>query len=287
MSFISFAQLGLYVFLLSSCQSSSSQEGKEGTVTSMSSYIDLEKRESISLPKELEEISGHTFVKGNDDIVYCVQDENGIVYAFNLKTNTIERMINFGADGDYEGITNDGINFYVLKSNGDIYSFPILSDSNTVVSKVFKNTYGKGEYESLGIDTVKHELVVLCKSCKVDRKKAQSTGYILSYNTGGDITLERPFEVNLAEAKKLDSKFPKVFNPSAITKKYSSDEWYILSSIDKLIVITDANFQPKTVVPFSRKQYEQPEGIAFDSKEILYISSEKGDEASGMIYKIK
>lgn len=287
MNIINIAKFGFYIALLSACHSTSSS-GEHKQVNSIQQQgFDLNNREAISLPAALEEVSGHTFLPAKEDVLYAIQDENGIVYAFNLKTKQIEDTIPFGPDGDYEGITTDGTNFYVLKSNGDIYSFPVQGTPNIADVKVFKNTFGKGEYESLGIDTVRKELVVLCKSCKDDRKKAQSTGYLLKYDQNGDITVDRPFIVDLAAAKSLDSKFPKVFNPSAITKKHSSDEWYILSSIDKLLLITDANFQPKAVLPFSRKHYEQPEGIAFDSKENLYISSERGGESSGMIYKIK
>lgn len=284
---INIVYIGLGMLTLNACQSRNSSENKVNPDSTLAYIVDLGKRDSFELPAQLDEISGHTFLPDNDDIVYCVQDENGIVYGYNLKTEQIVDSILFGPDGDYEGITNDGTNFYVLKSNGDIYSFPVQHKGKQVDTKVFYNLVGKGEYESLGIDTVNGRLAILCKSCKGDRKQNHLTGYLMNYDVNGNVTLAHSFVINNEDIVALYPDFPKVFNPSAITKRNSSDEWYILSSIDKLILITDADFNPKGVIPFSRKMYEQPEGIAFDNQGNLYISSEKGDESTGMLYKIK
>jgi len=286
---IGFLKVGLCVLLFSACQPSAVKVDNNNNSHAKTSTIDidLENRISFSLPKELEEISGHTFLPNNDSIVYCIQDENGIVYGYDLNTEKISQRLAFGKDGDYEGITNDGKHFYVLRSDGTIYSFPISGGSQADNPKVFENLLGKGEYESLGIDTAKKQLIVLCKSCKVDKGNRQSTGYILDYNEHGSITLANSFTINLHDVSKIAPKFPKTFNPSAITRKVSSNEWYILSSIDKVMLITNATFSPVAVIPFSRKLYEQPEGIAFDSQGDLYISSERRDRASAMLYKIK
>jgi len=275
-------------FVLSACQPSSVkvEQATEDTLAKERG-LDLTNRTSFSLPAELEEISGHTFLPNNDTIVYCIQDENGIVYGYNLNTETVSQRLTFGKDGDYEGITNDGKNFYVLRSDGTLYSFPISNDTKVTESKVFTNLLGKGEYESLGIDTAKKQLVVWCKSCKIDKGDRQSTGYVLDYDEQGAVALGKSYNIDLKEVAKLAPKFPKTFNPSAITKNVSSNQWYLLSSIDKVILITDSTFKPIEVIPFSRKLYEQPEGIAFDNQGNLYISSERRDRASAMLYKIK
>ena len=289
MELFTISKVILTAVLLNACSpNTSSQTSKveEKETSSKNPSLDLDQRIEFSLPTDLEEVSGHTFVNGDDNIVYAIQDEKGVVYAFNLTSKTIERTIEFGSKGDYEGITNDGVNFFVLKSNGDLYTFPVQSKA-FVTPKVFKNLVKKGEYESLGIDTTKKQLFVLCKECKADRKARQSTGYILDYNNEGNITLSSTFSIDLNEILKLDSRFPRTFNPSAMTKKTSTNEWYIISSIDKVLLVTDHNFMPLQLIPFSRKNYEQPEGLAFDSKENLYISSEMGEEQAGMLYKIK
>lgn len=286
MGILNLVNISLCFFLLNSCQSPSDGQQKNNDSAVTTSTINLENRESFSLPPELDEISGHIFLPNNDNIVYCVQDELGTLYGFDLSNQQVVSTKKFADKGDFEGVTTDGKNFYVLKSNGNIYSFSV-DEAEIVEPKIAKVGLGKGEYESLAIDTVKKQLIVLCKSCKEDKGNKQSTGYLLNYTDNGDVTLDKPFIINLEEASAISSSFPRVFNPSAITKKVSTNEWYILSSIDKLILITDADFKPKEVIPFSRKLYEQPEGLAFDSKEKLYISSEKGDNASAMIYKIK
>lgn len=286
MGIIGFLQIGLCMLLLNACQSNLPKDNNAADTDTSSIGIDLENRTPYALPSELDEISGHTFLPTIDDVVYCVQDENGIVFAYDLNKQCISHRLTFGDNGDYEGITNDGRNFYILRSDGTIYSFPIGKEAKVNNNKVFKKLLGKGEYESLGIDTIKRQLAVLCKSCKVDKGSRQSTGYLLDYSQDGDIKLSTTFTIDLDDIAKLMPRFPKTFNPSAITKKVSTNEWYILSSIDKVLLIADSTFKPVAVIPFSRKLYEQPEGLAFDSKGNLYISSEKRDHSSAMLYKI-
>lgn len=287
MGIFSFINIAICLITLNACQSNFSADNKANVDSTIHYAIDLEKRHSFELPSQLDEVSGHTFVPTNNDIAFCIQDENGIVFGFDLRSRSITSTIAFGPDGDYEGITNDGINFYVLKSNGSIYSFPISTKDQKVNAKSFNKLLGKGEYESLGVDTVNKQLVILCKSCKADRKKNQLTGYRLNYDQNGNVSLANSFIIDNNQVRENYADFPRVFNPSAVTKNYATGEWYVLSSIDKLILILDTEFKPKVVVPFSRKHYEQPEGIAFDNQGNLYISSEKGDASSAMLYKIK
>lgn len=286
MEILTFGKILFAATILNACNPSAEKGKESNNAVNTAVELNLSGREEISLPAELDEISGHTFIKGNDDLLYCVQDEKGIIYVYNLKTKSIVEQIDFAEDGDYEGIVTDGDYFYVLNSKGTIFSVPVKSENRTGQVKIYKDLLGKGEYESLGIDEKSKELVVLCKSCKQDRKIRQSTSYLLTYNEKGEVILKNSFVIDLNSLVAIDSKFPKAFNPSEVTFKSSTNEWYILSSIDKVIVVTDQSFQPKSIIPFSRKDYEQPEGMAFDSQNNLYISSERGEESSGMLYKI-
>ncbi|WP_373564831.1 SdiA-regulated domain-containing protein [Sphingobacterium sp. E70] len=74
---------------------------------------------------------------------------------------------------------------------------------------------------------------------------------------------------------------------SPCKEKTDSNEWYILSSIDKALVVTDENFHVKSITALDPKLFPQPEGINFDSKFNLYIISEAGDQDKGIIYKFE
>src|SRR5690606_25987587 len=49
------------------------------------------------MPKELDEISGIAWVGENQ--IACVQDEDGIIFIYDLTTNAVEKTINFAKAG--------------------------------------------------------------------------------------------------------------------------------------------------------------------------------------------
>lgn len=240
----------------------------------------------MSLPDELLEISGIAFLAGQDDDIYAIQDEQGFLYKFNQPTQKVT-FNPFGKDGDYEDISISNTHFFILKSNGSIYSFPIAEkdDIKNVVEQ--KNLLPKGEYEGLFVDRESNQAYVLCKECKVDRKQPQTSGYIFSIDEHGQFQPKGEFAIQLDQLQAFDAKIKKTFKPSALAKKADSKEWYILSSVDKTLVVTDENFRVKSLSPLDPKIFPQPEGINFDSKLNLYISSEAGNKNKGIIYKFE
>lgn len=240
---------------------------------------------SYSMPSVLQEISGLTFVKGIVNTLYAVQDEQGILYEYDVAKEEISSTITFAGKGDYEEVTTDGVYFYVLKSNGDITSLPV---GGTFISDqviVNKGLVPKAEYESMAYDPSSGNLYLLCKVCKKDKKVGTVSGYILAIGQGGRLSSAGEFTLSVDAISKLDKKIKKTFKPSAMAKRSSSNEWYIVSSIDRTLVITDSAFKPKYLVPLDRKDFEQPEGVAFDESDNLYISSEAGEQKHGSIYR--
>ena len=67
-----------------------------------------------------------------------------------------------------------------------------------------------------------------------------------------------------------------IFRPSAVTLNPVTNEWFILSSVNKLLVIADAGWKVKQAFKLDPTLFSQPEGIAFDNKRTLYISNERG-----------
>ncbi|HBL79205.1 MAG TPA: hypothetical protein DDZ79_04300, partial [Aequorivita sp.] len=68
------------------------------------------------MPIELNEISGIRWI--SDDKIAAVQDEEGIIFIYNLQTNLVEKKISFGKSGDYEAITTTDSTAYVMESSG-------------------------------------------------------------------------------------------------------------------------------------------------------------------------
>ncbi|WP_343536712.1 hypothetical protein [Sphingobacterium thalpophilum] len=246
----------------------------------------LSSGQKINLPDELLEISGITFIEGEDDHIYAIQDEQGLLFTYNLTTQKAT-YTPFGKDGDYEDIASSKTHLFILKSNGTIYSFPISEKDNIKAVTEQKDLVPKGEYEGVFVDKSTNQAYVLCKECKADKKQPQTSGYIFTIGPDGGLSPQGEFAVQIDELKKFDPKIKKTFRPSALAKKLDSNEWYILSSVDKALVVTDDHFHVKSVTTLDPKLFPQPEGITFDSKFNLYISSEAGSQDNGIIYKFE
>ena len=286
--------LGMISTALLACNPSNGNKERTAHVTNVTADkqqqptipYKLSSGEKINLPDELLEISGIAFVEGQDEDIYAIQDEQGLLFKYHLSNQKLTYSP-FGKDGDYEDIGISKTHFFILKSNGSVYSFPITEKDNiqTVVEQ--KDILPKGEYEGLFVDKTSNLAYVLCKECRVDKKQSQTTGYVFSIDRDGKFSPKGEFAIPIDELKKFDPKIKKTFKPSALAKKPDSKEWYILSAIDKALVVTDENFHIKSITSLDPKLFPQPEGINFDSKSNLYISSEAGNQDKGIIYKFE
>ncbi|MEP7170152.1 MAG: SdiA-regulated domain-containing protein, partial [Bacteroidota bacterium] len=72
--------------------------------------------------------------------------------------------------------------------------------------------------------------------------------------------------------------------PSALAIQPFTRDIYVLSSVERLLVIIDANGKLKKVIKLSIALFSQPEGIAFDTAGNLYITNE-GRSGKGYILK--
>ena len=86
------------------------------------------------LPEELKEVSGIAYLDQNR--FACVQDEDGIVFIYNINDQKIEGKIPFAGAGDYEGITVNGNTAYVVRADGLLYEVDLkMSNKNVATYK--------------------------------------------------------------------------------------------------------------------------------------------------------
>ncbi len=236
------------------------------------------------MPESLHEISGISFHRQNNDTVYAIQDEDGKLFklAWHKKKQYHSK---FARKGDYEDLAIVGEKVYILKSNGNLYSFPFANAAYEDLDEVreWKHLLPEGEYESLYGDDATNKLYVLCKNCKGDNKKDVVPGYILQ--TGDSVYQVGTFSIDVHEIKKITGKVKRGFRPSAMAKNTLNNKWYILSAVNRMLVVTDSIWSVKEVCALSTKSFNQPEGIAFDKFGSMYISNEGDDFAEGNILK--
>ncbi|WP_316819004.1 SdiA-regulated domain-containing protein [Pedobacter nyackensis] len=247
------------------------------------------KPDKFNMPSSLLEISGIAFYKGISDTVYSIQDEDGKLFRQGWGVKKQFHM-KFAPKGDFEdiGIFNEMV--FVLKSEGSIYSFPFTEaiKEATDIVKIRKGLVPKAEYEGMFVDPQTNKVYVLCKKCDLDKKMKQVTGYVFDYNAELDsLTAAGDFKIDLSQIKKFNSKLKTSLSPSALAKHPKTGEWFILSSTNKLLLITDAMWNIKAVHRLNSSTFNQPEGIAFDRELNLYISNEGDEVSDGNILKFR
>jgi hypothetical protein len=275
----------LTVFSLAAMLAGLSCTGQKKEYISPPGY-DLNNPVKYNMSEGLLEISGIAFHHGNPDSLYAEQDENGRVYYLKLGDKKAPGFSKFAKTGDYEDIAILNNQVIVLKSDGVFFTFPFNQVRSDEVANVQKQEglLPTGEYEGIYADEKTNQLYALCKNCSDDSKKS-STGYIFKMAANGALTQSGQFTVNVKDMEAQTGKKKGPFRPSALAKNQRTNEWYILSSVNKVIVVTDAVFKVKSVYPINSSLFLQPEGIAFDNQNNLYISNEGDTITPGNVYK--
>ncbi len=235
----------------------------------------------LSLPKKfvlsesLREISGITFLRGNPDTMYAEEDERGKLFYFHLGDGKYPYR-KFGKRGDYEDVTVlDNKEFVVLRSDGSLFVFPtdLVHDGDVRTVRSYEHFLPTGEYEGLYGDEG-GRLIALCKNCPNDNQHDEVSGYVLQYNTAHTLTITDHFLVTVPGAK-LTSIHKKVkFHPSCLARHPLTKEWFIVSSVNKVLLVLDDQWKVKAMYPLNPVLFKQPEGLAFDREGNMYISNE-------------
>jgi len=253
-------------------------ESAEAVESSGSAPYDFTKPQKFDMPTELLEISGVAFNNGDNSLIYAEQDEDGNIYSFKPGDKN-PKVAKFGKHGDYEDVAIGNGYAVILRSDGEFRTFPLseVASGNIQSQKIIKGLVPAGEYEGLHFDNLTQKLYVLCKQCAGQDHSKECGVYALNLAKDGGLTKYRDYSIDvtgISDAKKKKFKF----HPSALARNPTTKEWYILSSVNKMVVVTDENWKIKTSYPLG-KDFLQPEGMAFDKQGNLYISNE-GDKAT-------
>jgi hypothetical protein len=240
---------------------------------------DFSSPQTIKLKHGLKEISGISFRAGNEQSLSAIEDEHGKIYDVQLPGGEITSY-RFGDNGDYEDVVCWKNKIYVLKSNGQLTFFPIPG-KDSAITNIEKNDtlLPAGEYEGLAIN--KDTLYVLCKVC-VGFDAAESLKiYRIAINENGSLSGAGVIEPKIAINKKGKEK-PEKIHPSCLAKNPADNNWYIISSANRVIMIFDEAFNLLSNYRLDPALFAQPEGLAFKSNGDMYISNEGGDGAANI-----
>jgi hypothetical protein len=236
------------------------------------------------LPPSLDEISGISY-NAKDNSVLAINDERGWLFKVHLKDDLDIQKWQYAKGADFEDLVRIDSVFYVLVSTGDIIRFQFFTPDSVQVKKFEFPTEGRNEFEILYHDNTKKQLVLLCKDCEADDKNSL-TAYAFNlesgaYSAGPIYVMDIRKIEDLMDEKKLR------FKPSAAAVHPLTGELYVISSVNKVLVVADLNGVPKAVYKINPKLYKQPEGITFTPRGDLLISNESADIGAANILLFK
>ncbi len=244
---------------------------------------DLNNPVKIYLQSDLSEISGIIYYP-KDTGIFAISDAAGSLYKFFPGKDMPVQKWKFGSNHDFEDLQRIDSTFYILSSSGDIVSLKFSKQAPMQVTNFKMHDKEKNEFETLYFDSTLNKLILVCKDCKADKKKTVSTrAFDIATNTYTD----GPYKINAQNIGKLMNVKDLKFKPSAAAINPLTNELFILSSVNKMLVIADRNGNVKQAYALRPSLYKQPEGIAFTPSGNLLISNESAKEGSANVLIVK
>jgi SdiA-regulated len=272
----------LQVAIVLACMMFFSNCNTAKTYTSPAGY-DFGKPEKLIMETALQEISGICFLPGNDGSLFAIEDESGKLYQYNLADGKLTKS-KFGKKGDYEDVSilnNQAAS--VLSSDGSIFLFAASDASQEKIDSVqeYKNILPAGEYE--GLFAADSTLYALCKDCPQDKPSREVSIFELGLVSGSGLSVTKTYKADVSGIQVGEGKEKIKFHPSAMAKNTVTNDWFLLSSSNKMLLQFDEQWKLKSYFQLDPSLFKQPEGMAFNSKGDLYISNEGGTGAANIL----
>ncbi|AHM60161.1 hypothetical protein D770_09520 [Flammeovirgaceae bacterium 311] len=249
------------------------------------------------LPATLKELSGMEHI-GNS-LVACIQDENGILYMFNVAEGKLVREIHWGEDGDYEGVAGTDSALYILESGGELFRITNFNTEETPEVAKWNTGLDNCDAEGLCLLPDRSSLLVACKV------GAYGVRQIWSFDLETHVLAKKPYleihqevleenlldsgldKISLGMRKLLDAQGESgILAPSGLAVHPYTKDLYILSSQSKLMAIIGPSGQVKHIEELPVSLFLQPESITFLPNGDMLIGNEgQGGDPSIMLFK--
>lgn len=251
--------------LLPGCEKSGKSKGGK---QALEIPYDLENPAEFVLDDELHEVSGISPTADSQSLL-AINDETGKLFFLDLEGKVIESKW-FHKGGDYEDVAVVGKSAYVMKSNGNLYFIEDYA-ADSIQSKTIKAHLKDGiEIESLTYDEALDKLLLLVKAGDSKNGKAPVYAFNLRNSAFG---AEPEMLVDPKAAHGVTVK-GKSLRASAMAKHPITGHFYVVTSINRMLLVCDKEGNGLATYKLSKKKYPQPEGICFLPNGDMFISTE-------------
>lgn len=240
----------------------------------------------IHLKTDIDEISGIVYY-AKDSSIFAVDDEEGVLYKIYIRKRVQVKKWKFSTPADYEDIVLFNRTFYALQSNGNLKSFKFFSKDSLLLQDCTVPLSGNNEFEAAYYDSNSGKIVLLCKDCEEDGQKNISA---YAFDPADHTFSDKPFFVintsDIADELGIDKL---KFRASAAAIHPLTKDLYIISAVNKAIVITSNLGKVKDAYELDPRLFKQPEGLTFTPSGDLIISNESADLGAPniLIFKYK
>jgi uncharacterized protein YjiK len=242
---------------------------------------------TILLPEVLNEVSGIAMIDA--DNIACVQDEVGVVFIYNKKTEKIVAQHEFESIGDFEGLALAGKSLFILRSDGRLSewtNFTFEKGGNKMIH--YNLALTTDDNEGLCFDSKNNRLLIAGKS-KPTPPNDKTNRIIYAFDLSTKTLASKPayiIDTNLLETKakgfNLDPREksakgkvkPFNFRPSSIDIHPKTGQIFILSSADNMLIVINPAGNVLHMQSLNADRFPQPEGIAFLNDGTMLITNE-------------
>lgn len=242
---------------------------------------------TIVLPDTLHEISGVTTI--DSVTLACIQDENGVLFLYDLNTQNVKQFIEFHVDGDYEGLAKIDNDMYVLRSDGAIFEVSNFGTPNFTTT-THQTDIPAMNNEGFCYDKANNRLLIGCKGKLGKGAELKDIRCIYGFDLENKSLTEKPvYTFNVKDVKKYvaeneiavptktkkNGEEPDIkFMISALAIHPLTNDLYILSAADHLLLVYNVNRELVHVESLDPKTFNKAEGLTFLKDGSLYISNE-------------
>lgn len=253
----------------------------------------------VYLPESLHEISG--LVALSDTIAAAVQDEEGILFFYDLRKSRISHTIDFAGAGDYEGVTAARDVLFVLRSDGVLFRIKQYTSASPLIDSADTHM-PTANNEGLCFDGKNNRLLIAAKSKPGKGKEWKDKRVIYGFDLVSEKRTTDPVvEINVTgikeeagkrgidlpdKLKKNGSIIPDVLKmkTSEVAIHPESGDLYVLSAADHFLFVFGPDGTIREIHPLNPALFNKAEGITFLKNGQMVISNEGQTGKPKLIY---
>ena len=225
------------------------------------------------LPAELKEVSGIHWI--SDDRIACVQDEDGIIFVYDLNSGSIIKQYKFGPPGDYEALTFLNGEFWVVESDGKLFNIKNLDGIEEDARQITLDFEYRNNIEGLASN---HDgkLWLAVKERNLDNRGDYKGIYAFDPKTN-ELDFEPVVKINYNDPafNILRTNNPrKLIRPSDLSFNPITGELYVLDAEFQKLLILKESGKIKELHLLDPEEFSQPEGLCFSPSGRMFIANE-------------